>query len=184
MIVSLITITAISSASLGFVHQLTKEPKVAAVKIKQNFAIQKVLPEHDNEPSADFYVIDSFDGGEPLICYPASRNGELAGIAVKTWTMKGYSGLVQLMVGFDKTGNIFNISVLEQKETPGLGTKMVDAEFKDQYNGKNPGKNNLAVKKDHGEIDAITAATISSRAFSDAVERAYKSLEKAGKFEK
>jgi len=184
MMVSLLIITIVSSASLGSLHQLTKEPKAAAEKIKRNFAIQKVLPEHDNEALADAYEIDSFDGGEPLICYPARRNGELAGIAVNTWTMNGYSGLVRLMVGFDRAGNIINISVLEQKETPGLGTKMVDAEFKDQYNGKNPGKNNLAMKKEHGEIDAITAATISSRAFSDAVERAYKSLEKAGKLEK
>jgi len=184
MVVSLLIITAVSSTSLGFLHQLTKVPKAAAEKIKQNFAIQKVLPEHDNEASADAYEIDSFDGGEPLTCYPAIRNGEVTGIAVNTWTMNGYSGLVRLMVGFDRAGNIINISVLEQKETPGLGTKMADAEFKDQFKGKNPYRNNLAVKKDHGEIDAITAATISSRAFSDAVMRAYKSLEKADKFEK
>jgi len=184
MVVSLAVISAIASASLGFVYQLTKEPKHAALLLKQNFAIKAVLPGYNNDPLHDAYEIDSFDGGEPLTCYPATRNGELAGIAVNTWTMNGYSGLVRLMVGFDNTGNIFNISVLEQKETPGLGTKINDAEFKDQYNGKNPGINNLAVKKDYGEIDAITAATISSRAFSDAVERAYKSLEKAEKFKK
>ena len=184
MVVSLLTITAIASASLGFMYQLTKEPKAAAEKVKQNFAIKAVLPEHDNDPSADVYEIECFDGGDQLSCYPAILNGELTGIAVDTWTMKGFSGLVRLMVGFDKTGAIVNISVLEQKETPGLGTKMADAGFKDQYNGKNPGTNNLAVKKDGGEVDAITAATISSRAFSDAVERAYKSLEKSGKFEK
>ena len=184
MVFSLLIITAVSSASLGFLHQLTKEPKAIAEKIKQNFAIQKVLPEHNNEPSADAFVVDCFDCDDPLTCYPASQNGELVGIAVNTCTMNGYSGLVRLMVGFDKTGNIINISVLEQRETPGLGTKMADAEFKDQFTGKNPGKNNLAVKKDHGEIDAITAATISSRAFSEAVMRAYKSLEKADKFEK
>jgi electron transport complex protein RnfG len=184
MVASLAVISAIASASLGFVYQLTKEPKRAAEMAKQNFAIKAVLPEYDNDPLRDAYEIESFDGGEMLICYPAVQNGELTGIAVNTWTMKGFSGLVRLMAGFDATGNIINISVLEQKETPGLGTKMADAEFKDQYNGKNPGKNNLAMKKDRGEIDAITAATISSRAFSDAVERAYKSLEKAGKFEK
>jgi electron transport complex protein RnfG len=184
MVVSLTLIAAIASASLGFVYELTKEPKAAAEKAKQNFAIKAVLPEHDNDQLADAYEIESFDGGAGLMCYPAFKNGELNGIAVNTWTMKGFSGLVRLMVGFDKSGNIINISVLEQKETPGLGTKMADAEFKDQYNGKHPGKNNLAMTKDGGEIDGITAATISARAFSDAVERAYKSLEKAGKFEK
>ncbi len=184
MVLTLLVITAISSASLGFMYQLTKEPKAIAEQAKQNFAIKAVLTEYDNAPSTDAYEIDSFDGGEKLTCYPGTEGGELTGIAVKTWTTKGFSGLIRLMVGFDKSGNIINISVLEQKETPGLGTKMVDAEFKDQFNGKNPGTNNLSVKKDGGEVDAITAATISSRAFSDAVERAYKSLEKAGKLEK
>jgi electron transport complex protein RnfG len=184
MVACLTVITAIASASLGFVYQLTKEPKAAALRVKQNFAIKAVLPEHNNDPLADAYEIKCFDSNDQLICYPATKNGSLTGIAVNTWTMEGFSGLVRLMVGFDKTGNIVNVSVMEHKETPGLGTKMADAEFKDQYKGKNPGLNNLAMRKEHGEIDAITAATISSRAFSDAVERAYKSLEKAGKFEK
>jgi len=184
MVSTLFVITAISSASLGFMYQLTKEPKAVAERAKQNFAIKAVLPEYDNDPSADAYEIESYDGGENLVCYPASKNGELTGIAVKSWTMKGFSGLIRLMVGFDISGNIINISVLEQKETPGLGTKMADAEFKDQYNSKNPGTINIAVKKDGGTIDAITAATISARAFSDAVDRAYKSLKKAGKLEK
>lgn len=185
MVVTLFVIAIISSASLGFMYQLTKDPKAAAESAKQNFAIKAVSVEYDNDPLADMYEIESFDGsGEKLVCYPATKNGELASIAVKTWTKNGYGGLVRLMVGFDKSGNIINISVLEQKETPGLGTKMTQAKFKDQYNGKNPGTNNLSVKKDGGEVDAITAATISSRAFSDAVTRAYKSLEKAGKLEK
>ena len=184
MVATLLVVTAISSASLGFVYQLTKEPKAVAERAKQNFAIKAVLPEHDNDPSADAYEIESHDGGENLVCYPAFKNGELTGIAIKSWTMKGFSGLIRLMIGFDKTGNIINISVLEQKETPGLGTKMHDADFKNQYNGKHPGIIDLAMKKDGGTIDAITAATISSRAFSDAVEKAYKSLEKAGKLEK
>ena len=183
MVLTLLVITAISATSLGFMYELTKEPKAAAEKLKQNFAIMAVLPQFDNNPSDESFEIESFDGGENLTCYPATKNNELVGIAVQTWTMKGFSGLIRLMVGFDRSGNIFNISVLEHQETPGLGTKMADAGFKDQYINKNPGTNNLKVRKDGGEIDGITAATISSRAFSDAVERAYKSLEKAGKFD-
>ena len=180
MVVTLLVITVISSASVGFVYNLTKEPKLAAEMSKQNFAIKAVSAEYDNDPFSEAYEIESFDGGENLVCYPTIKNGELTGIAVKTWTMKGFSGLIRLMVGFDQSGNIINISVLEQKETPGLGTKMTETVFSDQFNGKNPRTNNLNVKKDGGEVDAITAATISSRAFSDAVTRAYKSLEKTG----
>ncbi len=139
MVVTLLVITAVASASLGFMYELTKDPKAVAELAKQNFAIESVSPDYDNDPFAEAYELESFDGGESLTCYPAMKNGELQGIAVKTWTMNGYSGLVRLMVGFDNSGNIIKISVLEQKETPGLGTKMKDAEFKNQYNGKNPG---------------------------------------------
>ena len=184
MVITLFAITAISSTSLGFMYELTKKPRAIAEETKQNFAIKAVLSDFDNNPSEGAYDIESFDGGNRLTCYTGTKNGELTGIAVKTWTTNGFRGLIRLMVGFDKTGNIINISVLEHKETPGLGTKIADAEFKDQYRDKNPGTYNIAVKKDYGEIDAITAATISSRAFSDAVNRAYKSLEKAEKFEK
>jgi len=165
---------------------LTEKPKMEAERAKQNFAIMSVLPklengEFDNNPAEDEYRIASFDGGDSLVCYPAFINGELSGIAVKTWTMKGFSGRIRLMVGFDKTGNIINISVLEHKETPGLGTKMSDADFKDQYKNKNPGNYNIDVKKYGGEINSITAATISAQAFSDAVKRAHTSLEKERK---
>jgi Na+-translocating ferredoxin:NAD+ oxidoreductase subunit G len=106
--------------------------------------------------------------------YPAYKNGTLVGTAVKTYTNKGFSGFISIMVGITPEGKIFNTKVMEQKETPGLGSKMNDAKFHDQFNEKNPAEYNLSVKKDGGDVDAITAATISSRAFCDAVGRAYK----------
>ena len=77
------------------------------------------------------------------------------------------------MVGFKPDGSINNIVVLEQKETPGLGTKMKDDAFISQYRDKNPGSSNLKTTKDGGEIDALTGATITTRAFSDAVTMAH-----------
>jgi len=183
MALTLFVITAISAASLGFMYEITKEPKAIAELLKQNFAIKTVLPDFDNNPSAEAFEIESFDGGETLICYPAMKNGENVGIAVRTWTMTGYSGLIRIMVGFDKTGTIINTSVLEHQETPGLGTKMAEPPFKDQFVNKNPAVNNIALRRDGGEIDGITAATITARAFSDAVMRAHRSLEANGKFE-
>jgi electron transport complex protein RnfG len=104
------------------------------------------------------------------------NNGVEIGTAINTYTYVGYSGLFKIMVGFDNEGKIINTEVLEQKETPGLGTKMADAKFKDQFVGKNLadfGNAGIQVTKDGGVIDAITAATITSRAFCDAVNRAY-----------
>ena len=108
------------------------------------------------------------------------RDGEIVGYAVNTYTTKGFSGNISLMAGFKPDGTIMNITVLEHKETPGLGTKMTEPEFKDQFNEKNPAEFILKVKKDGGPVDAITAATISSRAFCDAVQRAYNTLQKGG----
>ncbi len=82
------------------------------------------------------------------------------------------------MVGMLPDGTINQIFVLEQKETPGLGTKIKDPKFKDQFLKKNPASWKMLVKKDGGEVDAISAATISSRAFCDAVQKAYDSFMK------
>ncbi len=79
------------------------------------------------------------------------------------------------MAGFLPDGSIYDISVLEHKETPGLGDKMQasKSDWAQQFKGKNPANFSLKVKKDGGDVDAITAATISSRAYVDAVQRAY-----------
>lgn len=183
MVVTLLLVTLLASTALAFVYQVTKGPKQQADDAKKNFAIKKVTPEFDNEPGKEAYRIASFDGGDSLVCYPAKKGDVLVGVAIETWTMNGFSGLIRIMVGFDTTGNIINTSVLEQKETPGLGTKMVEPFFKDQFNNKNPETSNLTVKKDGGEIDAITASTITSRAFCEAVNRAFKSYKEGGKHE-
>ena len=77
------------------------------------------------------------------------------------------------MVGFNPDGVIKNITVLEQKETPGLGTKMKGEKFLRQFRGKHPSNYNLKVKKDQGDVDALTGATITTRAFTEATQMAY-----------
>lgn len=175
MAITLLSITLIASASLAMVYNVTKEP-IKLVQIEnKNKSIKEVLPDFDNQPFTELYKIPS--DGDSLVCYPGKLNGEIIGVAVETYTKKGYSGFISIMVGFKPDGTIINYSVIEHKETPGLGTKMVDwfkTDKKEQsIIGKNPGINNLTVKKDGGEVDAITAATISSRAFCDGIQRAY-----------
>ncbi len=178
MVYVLFLVAAIAGLALGAVYNVTKEPIELAKKAKIENAIKVVLPEFDEVKPA--YKVMSIDGNKPkdsLTFYNAYKEGAYVGTAVNTYTMMGFSGLIKLMVGFKPDGVISNISVLEHKETPGLGTKMSDPKFKDQYENKNPATFNLKVTKDGGEIDGITAATISSRAFSDATERAYKTFE-------
>jgi electron transport complex protein RnfG len=167
MILSLLFISVGMSAALGFVYTLTKGPIEVATKQKEISAVKEVLPPFDNDPTLDVKNI------EGLSFYTGTKDGQIVGVAVKTFTEKAFSGRFDLMVGFKPDGSINNIVIVEQKETPGLGTKMKEPKFKDQFNGKNPGSFKMKVKKDGGEVDAITAATITSRAFCDGVQKAY-----------
>jgi electron transport complex protein RnfG len=179
MVLSLTLISLAASACLGFVYEFTKKPIELSNLNKKLEAIKLVVPEFNNNPNDEMYKLPTGDG-DSLDVYPAKKDNMIVGYAVNTYTKNGFSGNISLMAGFKPNGTIVNITVLEQKETPGLGTKMADAKFKDQFNDKNPSEFNLKVKKDGGQVDAITAATISSRAFCDAVQRAYDTLQKGG----
>jgi len=179
MVFVLFIVAAIAGFALGYVYSITKEPIAKAKAAKIEKAIKEVLPEFDKIEKT--YKVMSFDGNKPkdsLEFFKASKDGKWVGTAVNTYTMKGFSGLIKLMVGFTPDGSIHKISVLEHKETPGLGTKMSTPKFIDQFNDKNPATFKLGVTKDGGDVDAITAATISSRAFCDATNRAYKTFKK------
>ena len=111
----------------------------------------------------------------PVAVHTARSGEAVVGYAVETASKNGFSGMIRMVVGFDATGRVLNVNVLEQNETPGLGTKMADEgnPLFASFEGRNPGEMKLAVKKDGGDVDALTAATISSRAYVDAMARAY-----------
>lgn len=179
MVITLFIVAAISATTLGLVNEVTEGP-IAEAKLRAKLeAVEKVVPLFDNNPSEEMYILES-DLGD-LECYPAKTGGELVGTAISTITKMGFSGEIRIMVGLNPDGSIYDSSVLDHAETPGLGTKMDLPKFRDQYKGKDPGSNNIKVTKDGGEIDAITAATISSRAFTDAIQRAYDAYMKGGK---
>lgn len=179
MVLSLTFISLAASACLGFVYEFTKGPIEISNLNKKLAAIKQVVPEFNNNPNEDMYKLPTGDG-DSLEVYPAKKDTVLVGYAINTFTKNGFSGNISLMAGFRPDGTIINITVLEQKETPGLGTKMTEPKFKEQFNEKNPAQYKMKVKKDGGQVDAITAATISSRAFCDAVQRAYNTLQKGG----
>lgn len=169
MVVVLTVSTLMAAGALGAVYTLTEEPIRLAKEQKKQEAVTAVLPKYTTLADAE-----TVNG---LTVIKAYNNDTFVGAAVES-NANGFGGNIKLMVGFDTEGNIVNYSVLEQAETPGLGTKMVDW-FKTDKNkqnvcGINPSKVNFTVSKDGGDIDAITAATISSRAFLLAVNSAYK----------
>lgn len=181
MVATLFVVTLVASTALAYVYELTKEPIEAAKLAKKLAAIDAVVPEYDNQPVEEMYTVAVGDGIDSLEFYPAKRNGELIGTAIRTLTNTGYNGLVVLMVGILPDGTIRDIEVVQHKETPGLGTKMTDPKFKDQFKNMDPSQVDIRVKKDGGDIDAITAATISSRAFSAATQLAVETFQKGGK---
>lgn len=168
MVLALGVICLVCSALLGTVYAVTKAPIEAAELQKVNAAIAAVTPEFDNVPSED---VRKVDGGE---IYTATMAGEAVGYAIKVST-GGFGGPLTVMVGFTPDGTVYNTSVVSHSETPGLGAKIVDETCapREQVKGKNPEVNNLTVNKDGGMIDAITASTITSRAFLKAVNAAY-----------
>ena len=174
MVLSLTAITIVVGALLGLVSAVTSKPIAEAAANKEKAAIVAVVPGEGNEISKGETVTST--NGEPAIVFTVTKNGQLIGKAIRAVSKNGFGGKITVMFGFDAEGNILGYSVLDcSNETPGLGAKMPDWFQKGQKGdviGKNPAKNNLTVSKDGGEVDAITAATISSRAFCDAVNRA------------
>lgn len=176
MVVTLFLVAAVAAMALGGVYTVTKEPIATAKQKKLEAAIKAVLPDFDTITTKKVGV----PNGDSLVFYYAGKAGEDIGVAIKTYTKEGFSGKIEIMVGLFHDGSISNTAVLSHKETPGLGDKMdkKKSDFPDQFIGKNPAEFNLIVKKDGGDVDAITAATITSRAFCDALQRAYDTFEK------
>lgn len=181
MVLTLFLVTLIASAALAAVYELTKEPIAAARLAKKMRAIEAVLPEFDNQPVEERYALPIPNSTDSLEFYPGKKGGELLGTAIRTKSSRGYSGDVWLMVGLKPDGAIQDVFVLEHRETPGLGSKMADEKFAGQFRGKHPAEFNLEVVKDGGDVDAISGATISSRAYGEAVQLAFDMYQKEGK---
>ena len=176
MFLSLGTICIVAGGVLAAINDITREPIAISKKAKVENALKAVLPDFDNSPSEETYWVNLSEG-DSLKVYPAKKNGQPVGFAVESYSMKGFSGEIKVMAGLDTQGILINYKVLEHAETPGLGAKMEEWFRMDKNRqsvlGKNLSNGSLTVTKDKGEIDAITGATISSRAFLDALNRAY-----------
>ncbi|MBR1809970.1 MAG: RnfABCDGE type electron transport complex subunit G [Paludibacteraceae bacterium] len=175
MVLSLTLVTLAAAALLGGLYVLTEEPIQKQKADKQQKAITSVLPVVEGMEIAEAEEVNG------MTIYKAYVGDSLVGAAVQTQE-NGFGGVFRLMVGFDSEGNVVNYEVLEHQETPGLGDHMTTW-FKTDKNqqsviGRSPAKSKFVVSKDGGDVDAITAATISSRAFLKAVQGAYDTYSK------
>ncbi|HLP04972.1 MAG TPA: RnfABCDGE type electron transport complex subunit G [Paludibacter sp.] len=181
MVLVLSGITFFAVMALASIYNLTLEPIAKAKIAKRQNAVREVLPAFDHVAAP----VEVKDGPEISKIFKAyDKNNNFVGAAVEASSNNGFNGKIVVMVGFDKDANITNYSVLQQNETPGLGSRMVswfkDAQKKGQsVLGLNAASANLTVSKDGGDVDAITAATISSKAFLFAVRNAYQAYSTA-----
>ena len=169
MTICLFAICLVCSALLAGIYALTAEPIAAAAAAKNEAAIKEVLPETAVAIEEERTVEMNGQSYSYNLAYDAQ--GNTVGCAINVSAL-GFGGPIVIKVGFDASGIIWNSKVLSQAETPGLGAKCTEASFADQFRQFNPAEKSLKVKKDGGDVDAITASTITSRAYAGGLETA------------
>ncbi|MCD6327729.1 RnfABCDGE type electron transport complex subunit G [bacterium] len=169
MVLVLTLVCAVAALALSQVHNVTKEPIENAERAEQLKAIKAVLPAYDNDPLKDT-KLEKFEGSS-FVFHTGKKGQKIVGRAVKVASDSGYGGKIEIMLGIAPDGKITGIYILKHSETPGLGAKIEEKSFTDLFKGKSLAKSKISVKKDGGDIDQITGATISPRAVCYAVRK-------------
>ncbi len=171
----LTVIAAGAGLILSLVEAVTRAPIAEQRRLETLKALKAVLPPVDNAPDTDTVTLvtgqDKKGRDVARTFYRGRQNSELAGIAFRVVAPEGYSGDIALMVGIRPDGTVTGIEILQHAETPGLGSKITDSGFKAQFAGKNLDNAQWQVKKDGGDFDQITGATISPRAVVGAIRQ-------------
>lgn len=174
LVLALTLITVGAGLLLSLVESLTREPIAEQRRLETLRALQTVLPAFDNSPDADTVQLvygQDKKGRELKRTFFRGRLGsEISGVAFPVVAPDGYSGNISIMIGVDTGGTIIGLEILSHTETPGLGDKITRDEFKGQFKGKALPGVDWRVKKDGGDFDQITGATISPRAVVKAVQ--------------
>ena len=170
MLLSLTGICVVAGAVLAAVNNLTAGPIVASKAAALETAIKAVTPEFNNKPSEESYMVATPEG-DSLRIYPAKMDGQFVGAAVESFSKKGFSGEIKVIVGFDTEGKLCNYSVLQHAETPGLGAEIAGEHFQGEFTGKKTIENgeialgvvkNGKVEKADYQVDGISGGTITS----------------------
>lgn len=168
LVVVLTVICLVAGLLLAWVNDLTAGPIAAAAREEKMAAVRDVLPPCDNDPDADKKVVVVDE--QEWIFYIGRKQGQYVGTAFEAVSGKGYGGTIRIMVGVTAAGTVNGVAVLAHKETPGLGAKIGGDAFRTQFPGLSVRDTRWAVSKDGGDVEAITAATVSSRAVAGAMK--------------
>ena len=176
MVIVLTCVALITGGLLAWVNHVTEAPKLAEQQRSLAADISKVMGGKTVKETDVKNITKEFDGKtyEFVVHYVALINGTPLGKAVESTTM-GFGGDLTVLVGLDLQGKVLGYAIRQTSETPGLGIKAEEWFQKDGKGsiiGKDPLSKSFAVSKDNGDIDGITASTITSRAFLKAVQQA------------
>ncbi|KUL31652.1 RnfABCDGE type electron transport complex subunit G [Chlorobium limicola] len=153
----------ISAALLATVSDFTREPIAAAKAEMKRKAIEQIFP-------FEVESMKTVTKGKSVFYEVYDSKNALRGIAVEADTDKGYGGTIEILLGVSPEHRVIDYKVLSHLETPGLGDKIDKPKFRKQFHEKILEGPIWKVHKDGGFVDELTAATISSRAITDAVQ--------------
>jgi len=172
MVIALFVVAAIAAVLLGLTDIVTREPIAAAQKAALHEALKQVLPEHANDPQND--KIELGEDDERVVIYPArDKTGLLDGLAWEVVAPDGYSGSIRILIGVRPDGRVFAIRITRHQETPGLGDGIIKNDgWLASFVNQSLDSKRWKVKKDGGDFDQFTGATITPRAVVKAVKSA------------
>ena len=164
MVVVLLVICTTSGVVLSYVNEATIAPReYQYIKFVQEPSIKAVLSDYDNDPVKERIklVVGEDEEGKPveIVVFPAKKGGKTQAIAYSA-SAKGYHDLIEVMVGVDPEGTLTGISIMTHTETPGLGARIVEPEFTDQFAGLDLETTKLSAEG--GKVDALSGATFST----------------------
>lgn len=167
-VIVLTLITSISGLVLGITERYTRQPITQQHRLAQLQALRAVMPEVDNAPDRDTVTpamqLSPDAPTPPTTYYRGRRQGQIVAVAFEVVAHHGYGGPIRMMVGIMPDGKLLGVEILQQNETPGLGNRIEEKTFRDQFLGKSLASSRWKVTKDGGDFDQISGATISSRA--------------------
>ena len=176
IIIPPVMIAIVMSFLLAVVYGVTKGPIAEAKRKDERDKLTQVMPEFDevaNDPLDTKKSLSEEPEGKPgnIVLYTGIQGEEVSGYGMKSAVGTGYSGYFSVVFGVSPDGTVNKVKVLESMETPGLGSKAAEPDFISQLEGKKLDDFKFSVTKDGGDVDAVTGATITSRAVCEAVEQ-------------
>ena len=164
MVVVLLVICTTSGVVLSYVNEATEEPReYSYIKFVQEPSMKAVLSDYDNDPIKERIklAVGEDKEGNPVevVVFPAKKGGKTEAIAYSA-AAKGYHDLIEVMIGVNPNGTLTGISIMTHTETPGLGARIVESEFTDQFAGLDLDTTKLAA--DGGKVDTLSGATFST----------------------